>query len=479
MITAEQVAQAHKDLGRLLVTWRKASGKTQEKLGRSLGYSRSTIANLETGRSRSSRKFWEAADVDLHAGGELMKAFDHVDDLKRDQAREVVRRAVSDAAAMRARSAATAAGSAELLRGGARRPVDNPVQGGDTNEMLRRTVLIALAGTVGSVATGFGPVSEDVGRGLAGVDRWQEAAWEYGYAYVTTPRRYLVADLAADLAAVQEELHRQTSPGTAKPLAAVAAQLAGLTAMACTDLGFAREARHLWRLARYRAEESTDAAVQQWVAGHEITLGSYQQRPLPVLLDLANRALALADETAPSAGKAELLGGQAQALALLGRTRDAQKTLDSLRLTFEHLPSSVSGEQDSIYGWPEQRLRHAESFVYSMAGKTDAAYRAQELALRLYPQARRIGRCQIELHRARCLIRDGSLSDGLRHASATLDYLGVDQRQQFVLAVARQVLHAVPQSQRQRGEAIELRERVQAAQTSTLLIGSTRGTVRA
>jgi transcriptional regulator with XRE-family HTH domain len=45
-------------LGRRLATWRDAARETQRSLAAQLPFSRSTVANVETGRQQAPREFW-------------------------------------------------------------------------------------------------------------------------------------------------------------------------------------------------------------------------------------------------------------------------------------------------------------------------------------------------------------------------------------------------------------------------------------
>lgn len=83
-VTPRQVAEARKDLGRRLAGWRVGAGLTQVELARRTCYSRSAVANVETGRQHISRAFWQHADAVFGAGGALLAAFDQVEALARD-----------------------------------------------------------------------------------------------------------------------------------------------------------------------------------------------------------------------------------------------------------------------------------------------------------------------------------------------------------------------------------------------------------
>ncbi|MGH3678724.1 MAG: helix-turn-helix domain-containing protein [Natronosporangium sp.] len=85
MITPEQVAEARKRLGRQLAELRRAAGYSQETFasarGPAAGYTRSQIANVETGRGSLPRSFWERFDRELGANGALLSAYEQVDGL--------------------------------------------------------------------------------------------------------------------------------------------------------------------------------------------------------------------------------------------------------------------------------------------------------------------------------------------------------------------------------------------------------------
>ncbi|GAA3743409.1 hypothetical protein GCM10022225_28700 [Plantactinospora mayteni] len=83
MTTPEQVAEARRDLGRQLAAWRRAAGLTQAGFGPRIGYSRSAVANIETGREQAPRSFWEAADRCLSTGGALLAGYQQVAELER------------------------------------------------------------------------------------------------------------------------------------------------------------------------------------------------------------------------------------------------------------------------------------------------------------------------------------------------------------------------------------------------------------
>jgi len=78
VITPGRLAEARWDLGRRLAALRDAAGLTQVDLAGRVHYSRSTIGNVETGRQKVPRGFWQRCDRELGADGALVAAHDEV-----------------------------------------------------------------------------------------------------------------------------------------------------------------------------------------------------------------------------------------------------------------------------------------------------------------------------------------------------------------------------------------------------------------
>ena len=92
MIDPEMVAEAKRALGRQLATYRNAAGLKQSQLAPRVLYGRSTIANVETGRQTCSRTFWERTDRVLAADGALLRAYEELAALVRQQHADAARR---------------------------------------------------------------------------------------------------------------------------------------------------------------------------------------------------------------------------------------------------------------------------------------------------------------------------------------------------------------------------------------------------
>jgi hypothetical protein len=115
----------------------------------------------------------------------------------------------------------------------------------------------------------------------------------------------------------------------------------------------------------------------------------------------------------------------------------------------------VIADEEPMLGWPEVRLRHTESYVYTWLGDTARAYAAQERALQLYPGALLREWAAMLMHRATCIVRDGDVGGGLAYAGTVLDDLPTEHHTDLVYAVARAAVAAVPESDRGRREARE------------------------
>jgi hypothetical protein len=285
---------------------------------------------------------------------------------------------------------------------------------------------------------------------------WEAVTWEYGRTYASTPPPILLESLATDLFVARERLNQPTDDQTRAGMQRVIAQLSVFMAHTLAGLGNTRASYRWWRVARNSASGSLDSEVRTWVAGREVIGGLYEHRPLEELLALANNAVAIA--TMPGMGTGSVLIGRAQVLAAMGRASEARQAIARLYTILDRLPERVIRDVDSLYGWPEHRLRHGESFVYSYLGDEQQAAVAQERALLCYPPQMSRERAQIQLHQALCMVKGGDYSGGTCRAGHVLVELPDEQRTEVVLEVARSVARAVPACEQRRSEVAELRE---------------------
>ncbi|MGH2769750.1 MAG: hypothetical protein ACRDJF_04425, partial [Actinomycetota bacterium] len=336
-------------------------------------------------------------------------------------------------------------------------------EGGE--DVNRRQLLVDL-GMLGLAAPLAGV--EAVRQGLAAaftgderaadVDEWDEIAHEYARSFFVIPPDRLLRDLTADLSVLQLRLD-EPDDNLKRSFARVGGQLAAISAMAWADAGEAGRAHRWWRTARQLADRSGDTETRTWVRGWEVTNGLYEQRPVSIILDRAAEATSIAGPLA-CAGTAGLYAGLAQTLAVAGRAGEALAALERVAGVTDRLPARVVAAEDSMFGWPEVRLRHTESYVYTWLGDTSRAYAAQEAALRIYPESLARSRAKMLLHRVACMIRDGDVGGGLAYAGQVLDSLPVEHHTETVYALGRAAVRVMPVQERGRPEAVELRARL-------------------
>jgi tetratricopeptide (TPR) repeat protein len=337
---------------------------------------------------------------------------------------------------------------------------------GDTGVMQRRRLLatllpIAVAATMPSPFQGM--------TFMHSAADWDEITWEYGYAYLGTAKATLLGDLWPDLVEIQAHLALARDESTRRRLAGAAARLAGLAAWAHTHLGQAREARHTWRLGAHLAEESADLATRAWVSGQEILAALYLVRPAPILTKLVDQTAHLRDGR--TAGAVRLNNGVAQALADLGRPDEAIDVLQRAFRLFELLPVGETKDHASFYSCQESRLLHARAYVYSKVGTAGEADTAIDDALATYPEARRVSRAQLELHRAVAMVRYGDIDGATQHASSILQTLPSEDSGQLVYGVARDVLAEVPTAGQNRPNVKALNEHLRAIRYVQVEVG--------
>ncbi|HEY0696620.1 MAG TPA: helix-turn-helix transcriptional regulator [Micromonospora sp.] len=332
--------------------------------------------------------------------------------------------------------------------------------------MRRRTVLQALSALSAASAVGATSVTaslEALRHGVSGAygcdyDEWAEIADDYGRLYYRLPAADLLRQVTADLTVLQALIAADTSHRR-RELDRVAVRLSVVVALILTAGGESLLARRWWRTARRAADQSGDPDSRVLAAAWDVVNGCYDGRQPAEVVGLSEAAVPMCDGRA-SAAVAGLLAGRAQALALAGRCDEAVTVVRQVREVAERLSAEVVGDAESLWGWPEHRLLHTESFVYTYLGDTATARQAQVRALTLYPASQVRLRTQVQLHGAACDIRDGHVTDGLRQAADLLDALPPDQHNRLVREVARQVLAVVPDSDRHRPAAVELAGRL-------------------
>lgn len=328
-------------------------------------------------------------------------------------------------------------------------------------EMRRRTVIHAL----GTLAASPLPLVqwEALRQGIAAAadpdfDRWDQVVADYGIAYYRLPSDQIMDSLHADLTVLRAIILTADDAARAR-LFRAASRLSVIVALNMVTVGQTIAAGRWWRDAHKYAAGSGDRESVVAARAWDVVNGCYDGRSASQIVGFADEVLPLTSGLA-SAGSCGLLAGRAQALSLAGRHDEAVATLGQLTKAAEALPSGVIDDVDSLWGWPEHRLRHTEAWVYAHAGRLPEAARAQQRAIQLYPPGMTRLRAQVQLHYAAAMIRRGHIPDGLRLAADLLDGLPAEDQNELVRAVARRVMAAVPSAERNRTAYHELGDRI-------------------
>ncbi|MFY1692715.1 helix-turn-helix domain-containing protein [Plantactinospora sp. WMMB782] len=328
-------------------------------------------------------------------------------------------------------------------------------------DMQRRTVLRALSGLAASapVLTQLEALRHGMGAAIgADADEWEQVVADYGHAFYRQPHALLMEQLTSDLTVLQTLIANTTGARRAR-LSDTAAHLSIIAAFLLLDSGQAALGQRWWRTAYRAAADSHDSDTAVLVRAWNVVDGCYDGRDPKAVLPMSEEAVSLASGRI-SPAIAHLHAGRAQLLAMQGRAEEARAEMRRVVDITAQLPAVPADEDDSLWIWPEQRLRHTESFVYTYIGDTPAASAAQDRAVALYPSTQARLRTQVELHRACGLIRDGHIPDGLRHAADVLDRLPTEQHTDTLRSVAHQVLAAVPEREMHRPAVADLRARI-------------------
>ena len=376
---------------------RQAAALSLRQLANMVGYDHSYLSQVERGQRPGSAHLAQLCDRELGTGDILTTAYEQA-----------------------------------LQPAGRAAPMASPVLPASVD--LLEAVRHGLAGSLGRVQDG---------------DEWAAVTANYARDIVTTPPAELLPELAADL-----ELLRATASTDSAALAVPATELAVLIALTLTALGRTRAAGRWWRTARATADSSADRTIGSLARGWEAISGLSERRPLPELLELADDALALAEQPGCVA---RALAARAKVLASLDRAADARLALRDFLAVAGDLPIEPSRDT-SLHDWSAYKVHGVESFVYTTLGDTAAAYNAQDRALALCPAECLSERAEIELQLARCLVVDDEVAAGLATAMRVLVELPDQWHTQFLYDAAGRVLSAVPGKDLGRAAVREYRE---------------------
>jgi hypothetical protein len=289
------------------------------------------------------------------------------------------------------------------------------------------------------------------------VDELERTAWGYACEVCYVPPEQIVSDILVDLHEANNRLN--DCPDHLRPrLMRVCGEFAAMAAVVLHQLGDLGSAHRYWRTAVRAADQSGDPDLQSLLRGRRAFWALRDQRPMSVVLELADEAAAAAGER-PCAGLAYGYSVRASALARLGRQAEAQDAVGVLSDVFARLPGTTTSDRVTQWGWSERRILCTRSEVYSLAGSKREAFAAQDAVPALCPPRSYQDAAQVELHRATCLIVTGDPSEGARHAVRILQGLPAAHRNDVTVRRAGALaLSRVPDRARQMPDVVAARE---------------------
>ncbi|MCW2567204.1 MAG: transcriptional regulator [Mycobacterium sp.] len=280
MVDQNAITEARRMLGRRLAAYRQAAGFGQGYLAPLVHYSRSSLANVETGRQRGSRDFWQRCDELLTTGGALTAAHDDIEAMVRQHRQEAARPP---------------------------RPCSSPGTGDPVQGSVRARVAQAARDSQGFLAQW-----ESRCLGPRTADEFAEELSQIAADYVHQPLDGIFDDLVAARNRACALLGEQRRTSDTRCLLFMAALACGLLAHASMDLGDRRSAAHQIRVASRLATEVGHNALLAWIFGTQSLIAYCLQLP-DRAVEFASRGEAVATS---GTGRVRLAALKARGYAL-------------------------------------------------------------------------------------------------------------------------------------------------------------------
>jgi transcriptional regulator with XRE-family HTH domain len=363
------IEEARRALGAELAAYRRAAGLNQDTLASLVGYSRSTVANVETGRQHVPGYFWQKADAACRAGGALTESNDKVEATVRREREDAARQVRSLLPSLAVGSDAGAAGLAARGRGGAEAA---PSEGDGWLDVIAAAASEARGHAEQAAVSGIGPgMVEQLTADVARLSR----------AYVSAAPLPLFEVMHRALGHVEAALDQKVYPAQARDLNFLAGALCGLMANACLDLGREEAADDLARAAWTHGRIIDHDPLMGWARGTQALAAIWDQR----FDDAARHAEDGLNHVPGGRGAARIHAIHARALAACGdavSARAAMTAAEKARADAEHddLHDGVGGE----FTFDTAKLRYYEALALLDSGEPAEAERAAAAAIGLY-----------------------------------------------------------------------------------------------
>lgn len=427
-MTIGAVTRQREELGTQLARLRKTRGHTQTSLSRVLGYARVTITMAEQGHP-ASREFWQCCDQELATGGQLVAAYDRLDDLRR----RIIRQRTSPEQA-----------NQELVSGTAAIPAAEAQTGNITS----------LIAWLSSSATSDETITD-----------LERAAFTLAVAHPKTPARLVLSDVLSthrELTALRRAGKLRLSQE--RTLFKIDSDLLAHACLLYGDLNQDDDAELHGKAALLCAREAETSEAFAWssLAKTARWQGKYVKSA-----DLARQGF---ERTGTSPIRAQLAYYEAHGAALLGdadRARVAQRRAEQAA----EEAGTPDGELTAWSFTPERRALFTMA-VSTRLGDADAALRAAQLAddgwARGDPWAPSTW-AQIRMGVALAHLSAGELEGAANEANLVLARVTPEYRIATVTGYAVELARKLGDVRfRNDKQAIELRQRVRAFSTEAL-----------
>ena len=454
MRESEAVQNARRALGARLAASRQAAGQNQAALARLAGYSRSTIANVETGRQHVPPEFWTKVDEALQTGGALADANDEIEAAVRREHQAAGHQAGPSLPALTSNHRA---GAAEPLAGSI---AGGPGHEDDCLDVIARAASDAREHAEKAAVTEIGPAT---------VEQLTADVVRLSRAYVSAPPLPLFAAMHQAFGRIQATLEQKVYPAQARDLNFLAGALCGLMANASLDLGREEAADDLGRAAWTYGRIINHGPLMGWARGTQALAAIWDHR----YLDAVRHAEDGLADVPSGMGTVRLHAIRARALAAYGDHAQARAAITAAG------DARTAGGQDDLhagvageFAFGDAKLSYYDALTLIDSEEPARAARAAETAIRLYqavPARTRSYGCatlaRVQLARAQLMARKPE------QAAETLGgVLALDPRLRIgslgdQLATCRQLL-SIP-AYRTSGTARQLDRQLAAFSTAT------------
>jgi hypothetical protein len=227
----------------------------------------------------------------------------------------------------------------------------------------------------------------------------------------------LIGALAGHVAAMTSLLQRQLPSSLRPRLASIAAEAAGMLAMARAETGDAARSAADARIALTLSREADDGALGAWIMGcYTATNPEYRNQPELRLRHFTEGACGARPDDASPRARAWFATKAADVLAQLGRADDCFRTLDLADALALQPPPAEERPRHQILGRDEFWLAAERGACLARLGRSDAARAALDQALRVGGTQFGHITLWLVLAKARTYAHDGEPEEACRQA---------------------------------------------------------------